>query len=82
MKKTIWALDTTGKFILDEKIRTKLLTVPEPLRIDLVVRGKLDGNYRQVNEDGWTVLRFKTGNAAPESFDDLDDLLKELVEES
>jgi hypothetical protein len=82
VKKTIWALDTTGKFILDEKIRTKLLTVPEPLRIDLVVRGKLDGNYRQVNEDGWTVLRFKTGNAAPESFDDLDDLLKELVEES
>ena len=82
VKKTIWALDTTGKFILDEKVRTKLLTVPPPLRIGLVVRGRLDGNYKMVSDDGWTVLRFRVGNAAPESFDDLDDLLKELVRES
>ncbi len=82
VKKTIWALNTTGKFILDEKIRTKLLTVPAPLRIGLVVRGRLDGNYKRMSADGWTVLRFRAGNAAPQSFEELDDLLKELVDES
>jgi len=56
VKRTIWALDTTGKFILDEKVRTKLLTVPSPLRIGLVVRGHLEANYKTVDEDGWTIL--------------------------
>jgi type III restriction enzyme len=82
VRKTIWSLDTTGKFILDEKIRTKLLHVPPPLRIGLVVRGHLDATYKQVNDDGWTILRFRIGNAAPECFDDLDDLLQQLVSES
>lgn len=52
VKKTIWALDTTGKFILHEKVRTKLLIVPSPLRIGLVVRGHLDATYKTVDEDG------------------------------
>jgi hypothetical protein len=56
-----------------EKIRTKLLTVPVPLRIGPVVRGRLDAGYKQLTEDGWTVLRFRVGNAAPESFEELDD---------
>jgi type III restriction enzyme len=82
VKKTAWALDTTGKFILDEKIRTKLLHVPDPLRIGLVVRGHLDDSYKQVDDNGWTILRFRAGNPAPECFDDLDDLLKQLASES
>ena len=82
VKKTTWALDTTGKFILDEKIRTKLLTVPPPLRLGLVTRGHLDPNYKPVGDEGWTVLRFRIGNAAPEFFDELDDLLTALIKES
>jgi type III restriction enzyme len=78
----IWAIDTTGRFIIDEKVRTKLLTVPEPLRIALVVRGKLNSTYREIGQDGWTLLRFRLGNASPETFDALDDLLITLIRES
>jgi type III restriction enzyme len=80
--KVVWAIDTTGRFILDEKIRTKLLTVPPPLRIALVVRGKLDTLYRETAKDGWSVLRFRVGNASPEAFDTLAELLDTLVAES
>lgn len=79
---TVWAIDTTGRYILDEKLRTKLLTVPEPLRIALVVRGKMDANYREESTDGWSVLRHRVGNARPETFDELGELLKALVAES
>lgn len=82
VKQTIWLLDTTGKFILDEKMRTKLLTAPKPIRIALVVRGRLDSSHKQVNAAGWAVLRFRVGNAAPECFDELNDLLEQLTRES
>lgn len=82
VKKTVWLLDTTGKHILNEKIRTKLLTAPSPIRIGLVVGGKLDHSFRQVSDEGWTVFRFRTGNVGPETFDDLDGLLKALIKES
>lgn len=42
---TVWAIDPTGKHILDEKIRGKLLAVPEPLKIALVTRGRLDVHF-------------------------------------
>ncbi len=82
VKKTVWLLDTTGKHILNEKIRTKLLTAPSHVRIGLVVRGKLDPSFKQTSDEGWTVLRFRTGNAGPETFDELDEMLKTLVKES
>jgi type III restriction enzyme len=82
VKDTVWAIDPTGRFILQEKIRTKLMFVPEPLRIALVTRGKLTPDYTLSSNDGWSLLRFRTGNAAPETFDSIDEILGTLVNES
>jgi type III restriction enzyme len=79
---TVWAIDPTGKHILDEKIRTKLLSVPHPLRIALVTRGKLDTTFKRIGEDGWTLVRLRLGNASPETFETLSDLLSDLVDET
>lgn len=82
VKGTVWALDPTGQFILSEKIRAKLLTVPVPLRIALLSRGQLSSSYTSIGDGGWSLLRFRIGNAAPENFDNLEDLLAALVNES
>lgn len=82
VKKTIWAINPTGKFILLEKVRTKLMSLPAPLKIALITRGKLNSNYTVASEEGWSLLRFRTGNAAPETFDSIDDVLGTLVGES
>jgi type III restriction enzyme len=39
VKNTVWAIDPTGKFLLEEKLRTKLLFVPPPLRVALTAHG-------------------------------------------
>ncbi|MDQ3474309.1 MAG: DEAD/DEAH box helicase family protein [Acidobacteriota bacterium] len=77
--KTVWLLDPTGKHILNEKIRGKLLAVPPPLKIALISRGKFDPALKNKIDDGWTLLRFRIGNALPETFDTLDELLSVLV---
>jgi type III restriction enzyme len=82
VRDTIWLLDPTGKHILNEKIRSKLLAVPLPLKIALITRGKLDSNFKQIDNDGWTMLRFRIGNATPETYDTLDELLYTLVDQS
>jgi hypothetical protein len=82
VKNTVWAIDPTGKFILLEKVRTKLMYVPAPLRIALITRGKLNSNYAPMSDDGWSLLRFRTGNAAPETFNSIDDILSTLISES
>ncbi len=82
VKKTVWAIDPTGKFILAEKLRTKLMSVPAPLKIALITRGKLTSAYDSLADDGWALVRFRTGNAAPENFDSLDDMMQTLVDES
>lgn len=82
VKKTVWALDPTGQFILNEKVRAKLLTVPAPLKIALLTKGQLNPNYTHLTEAGWALVRFRFGNAAPENFETLDDLLKTVVDES
>jgi type III restriction enzyme len=82
VKSTVWAIDPTGKFILLEKVRTKLMSVPSPLRIALVTRGKLNSNFTVAADDGWSLLRFRTGSAAPETFDTIDDVLSTLISES
>lgn len=78
----VWAIDPTGKFILMEKVRTKLLNLPPPLRIALLTRGHLSLSYASTGDTGWSLVRFRTGNAAPENFENLGDLLATLVEES
>jgi type III restriction enzyme len=82
VKNTVWAIDPTGKFILQEKVRTKLMSVPAPLKIALVTRGKLAPNYTQMANEGWSLLRFRTGSEAPETFDSIDDVLTALINES
>lgn len=82
VKNTVWAIDPTGKYILMEKVRTKLMAVPAPLKIALITRGKLSSSYTVQSEDGWSLLRFRTGNAAPETFDSLDDVAETLINES
>ena len=75
-------MDPTGQFILNEKVRAKLLTVPAPLKIALLTKGQLSPTYTAVGEIGWSLVRFRIGNAAPENFEALDDLLAAMVEES
>jgi type III restriction enzyme len=82
VKGTVWAIDPTGKFILMEKVRTKLLTVPLPLRIALLTRGQLSPTFANTGDDGWSVVRFRTGNAAPENFNTLDEVFAVIVDES
>lgn len=78
----VWAIDPTGTFIMQEKLRTKLLHLPEPLRIALIAPQRLDQHYKEMVEPGWTLLRFRHGNALPEPFDDIYLLLEMLVSES
>jgi len=82
VKDTVWAIDPTGKFILMEKVRTKLLTVPPPLKIALLTRGHLSPTYAATHETGWSLLRFRTGNAAPENFNTLEEMFTAMVDES
>lgn len=82
VKDTIWAIDPTGKFILNEKIRAKLLNLPAPLKIALLVKGQLSPAFQETGTSGWALVRFRLGNAAPENFSSLDDLLSALVDES
>jgi type III restriction enzyme len=82
VKDTIWALDPTGRHILEEKIRAKLLTLPAPLRVALVTPGKYDSGYRLEADTGFTLVRHRTGNSSPQTFDSLDHILKTLVAES
>jgi type III restriction enzyme len=82
VKNTIWAIDPTGKFILEDKVRYKLLETPAPLKIALLTPDKYDQNFKKVEDGGWTLLRHRIGNAQPELFDTLDELLQELAGES
>ena len=67
---------------MKEKIRAKLLTVPPPLKIGLITKHRLNSQYQKVQDGGWTLVRHRVGNAAPEPFDDLDALLKQLIADS
>jgi len=43
---------------------------------------KLSSNYKSQPAPGWTLLRYRLGNAQPETFDSLDVLLATLAAES
>jgi type III restriction enzyme len=74
-----FAIDPTGRYILEGKIRAKLLDLPTP-RVVLVTRGKVSQDWtRREDADGWTMVRRRTGRLpAPEHFDKLTDLLNRL----
>ena len=82
VKDTVWAIDPTGIFILMEKVRTKLLTLPPPLKIALLARGQLSPSFVSTGDSGWSLVRFRIGNAAPENFQTLEEVLATLVDES
>jgi hypothetical protein len=52
------------------------------LQIALVTTGKYDASYKKIVDAGWTLVRYRLGNSAPEMFDSLDELLAALVAES
>jgi len=82
VKDSVWAIDPTGAFLADEKIRNKLLHVPEPLKIALVTPGKYDENFKKIGDEGWTLSRKRMGSSEPERFDSLGELLQALVDAS
>jgi type III restriction enzyme len=74
-----WAVDTTGRHLLDEKIRGKLVVLETP-RMALVVRGSIDlGSGSREGKDGWSLVLGRS-NQKPivEHSDDLDALVKAL----
>jgi type III restriction enzyme len=76
-----FAIDPTGRHILEDKVRAKLLDLANP-KVVLVTRGKVTVDWtRHEDAEGWTMVRQRTGRkAAPEHFETLQDLLKRLHE--
>ena len=80
-KGNCWAVDTTGRHLLDEKVRGKLVTLGTPT-VALVVRGKVDlGSGSREGKDGWSLVLGRP-NLKPlvEHTDDLGPLIKLLFE--
>jgi type III restriction enzyme len=74
-----WAIDTTGRHLLDEKIRGKLIALDTP-RMALIVRGEVDlRTGSREGKDGWSAV---VGRASlrpiVEHSGDLDGLLRNL----
>jgi type III restriction enzyme len=75
-KDVCWAIDTTGRHLLDEKVRGKLVALENP-RMALVVRGRVDlGSGSREGKDGWSLVLGRP-NLKPivEHSDDLDTLV-------
>ena len=80
---TCYAIDPTGAHILNEKVRGKLLTIPNP-KIVLITRGRVSRDFSSLEtEDGWTMVRPLTGRApSPEYFTSIRDALVRLSKEA
>jgi type III restriction enzyme len=79
-KDICWAVDTTGRHLLDEKVRGKLVALATP-RMALVVRGRVDlGGGSREGKDGWSLVLGRA-NLKPivEHSDDLDVLVAQLL---
>jgi type III restriction enzyme len=76
---TCFALDPTGRHILEEKIRAKLLPLNRP-KVILLSRGKITADWtRSEDPAGWTMVRQRTGRRpSPEHFEGLQDLIARL----
>lgn len=75
-----FAIDPTGKHILEEKVRGKLLTIDIP-KIALITRGKVAADFHSLTDtDGFTLVRpRKTRAAAPEYVNTLEEALERLA---
>ncbi len=76
-----WALDTTGRHLVQEKIRGKLVGMGGP-RMGLIVRGQMDLEKEQsVGTDGWSAVIGRSGmKPLVEHRDDLSLLLQAILE--
>ena len=75
-KGVCWAVDTTGRHLLDAKVRGKLFALEAP-KLALVVRGSVDlGSGSREGKDGWSLV-LPRPNLPPlvEPSDDLDALV-------
>jgi type III restriction enzyme len=74
-----FAIDPTGRHILEDKVRAKLLDLDNP-KVILVTRGKVAADWTRTEDmEGWTMVRRRAGRKpAPEHFENLQDLLKRL----
>lgn len=79
----VWALDTTGRHLLQEKIRGKLMAIRRP-QMALIVRGAVDlGRERVLGGSGWTAVIAREGmRPLREYSEDLPDLLAVLIDHS
>lgn len=83
-KKSCFAIDPTGRHILHEKVRGKLLDLAKP-KVVLVARGAVTADWSRLeDEDGWTMVRPpRPGrSAAPAHYDSLKDLIAQLFAEA
>jgi len=77
-----WAIDTTGRHLLNDKVRGKLFSLGVP-RIALVVRGDVDLEREQnLRSDRWSAVIDRPGVAKPrlEVSHSLEDLLRLMAE--
>lgn len=81
VKKTCLAIDTTGRHILQAKVRGKLMSIDLPT-IVLATRGKVAPDFATLQDDeGWTFARARRGMPpVPQHCDTLDDLIKALYD--
>ena len=72
-----WAIDTTGKHLLSDKVRGKLVALGEP-QVALVVRGQVDlDKNTTIDKQGWTAVIARPALAPiVEHSDNLDQLLQ------
>lgn len=75
-----WAIDTTGRHLLDEKVRGKLITLQTP-RMALVVRGEVDlHSGARESKDGWSVVLGRPSlSPIVDHSNDLDGLLRQFL---
>jgi type III restriction enzyme len=77
----VWAVDTTGRHLLDAKVRGKLIALGTP-RMALVVRGAVDFERgARESKEGWSLVVGRP-NLKPlvEHSGDLDQLVTTLFE--
>jgi type III restriction enzyme len=75
-----WAIDPTGRHLLEEKIRGKLVAMMSP-RVALAARGKINlKTGAQESPDGWTLVIARAGlSPLVEYADELGQILEYMV---
>lgn len=63
-----FAIDTTGAHMLEDKVRSKLLSIPKP-QIVLMTRGRIARDWSGIEDSGgWTIARALSGRSPTPSY--------------